>query len=94
MPRGPAVFDHSVFVCTGGDCTKAGAKKIAKRLEREFKARGLRKKAHVFRMKCTGYCKLCPVVAVQPGGCWLTREQPAAVVEQVLARVEGRDPEG
>lgn len=93
MARGPAVFDHSVFVCTGGDCAKAGAKKIAKRLEREFKDRGLRKKAHVFRMKCTGYCKLAPVVAVQPGGCWMTREEPSAVVAKVLARVQGEDGE-
>ena len=89
MARGPAAFSHTIFVCTGGDCAKAGGKKIAKRLEREFKERGLKKKARVFRMKCTGYCKLCPVLAIQPEGCWLTRCEPGQAVAQVLEKVGG-----
>lgn len=90
MARGPAAFSHAIFVCTGGDCSDAGSRRIARRVEKALKERGLRKKARVFRMKCTGYCKLAPVIAIQPEGCWLMRERPADAVARVLAVV---DPE-
>jgi (2Fe-2S) ferredoxin len=57
---------HSVLVCCGEDCKKAGAKKLSGVLEEAMNERGV--PGRVLRTSCMGRCGKAPVVVVYPEG--------------------------
>jgi (2Fe-2S) ferredoxin len=88
-------YESHVFVCTGGDCKKRGAKDTRKALKDELRSEGMLGEVRVDTVDCLGLCKHGPnaVVYNETGsrGTWylgLGEDQVPEVVEQHLKRGE------
>jgi len=77
MMRGDFQF---IFVCTGKDCRKAGAKALAKDLKHQVK-RSKFKKTKVIKTKCTGRCEQAPIGII--GNQWITNLTPKKIEKLV-----------
>jgi (2Fe-2S) ferredoxin len=84
-------YESHVFVCTGGDCKKRGAKDMRKALKEELRSEGLLSEVRLDAVDCLGLCKHGPNVVVydraQPKGTWylgLLEEDVPEVVERHL----------
>lgn len=53
-----------IFICTGSDCKKAGAKSIKKQLKEDLKSGPLKGHCKLIQTKCMDFCKSAPVVIV------------------------------
>ncbi|NVJ87325.1 MAG: (2Fe-2S) ferredoxin domain-containing protein [Algoriphagus sp.] len=73
-----------VFVCTGSDCKKAGAKGMKKKLKEDFKSGPLKGKCKLIQTKCMDMCKSAPVVIVGDHFCKKTD------ADRVFAQIKKR----
>jgi NADH:ubiquinone oxidoreductase subunit E len=53
-----------IFVCTGSDCKKSGAKSLLKELKDQTNEKGLKGKCQLIKTKCMDRCKTAPMVIV------------------------------
>ncbi len=94
--RGPDAkvrdYDAHVLVCTGGDCTKKGAKNTKKALKSELRAEGLNRDVRVDNTGCLGLCKHGPNVVVYPEGTWYLGLKDKNVPEVVEEHLKGGEP--
>ncbi len=84
-------YDTHVFLCSGGDCKKRGAKKIRKALKSELRSAGMNRDVRVDAVDCLGLCKHGPNAVLYPGGTWyagLQEEDTLEIVEKHLKRGE------
>ena len=88
-------YESHVFVCTGGDCKKRGAKDTRKVLKEEIRSEDILGEVRVDTVDCLGLCKHGPNVVVydgaQPKGTWylgLDEDDAPEVVEQHLKNGE------
>lgn len=51
-----------IFICTGSDCKKAGAKGLCKELKESFKKSPMKGNCKLIQTKCLDHCKSAPVV--------------------------------
>ncbi len=91
-------YESHVFVCTGGDCKKRGAKDMRKALKEELRSGELLSEVRIDAVDCLGFCKHGPNAVVydqaQPKGTWylgLLEEDVAEVVERHLKSGEPVD---
>lgn len=54
-----------IFVCTGSDCKKAGAKKLLKELKEALNAPDRKGKYKLIKTKCLDRCKTAPNVIIK-----------------------------
>ncbi|TFV97485.1 (2Fe-2S) ferredoxin domain-containing protein [Algoriphagus kandeliae] len=69
-----------VFVCTGSDCKKAGAKAIRKHLKEDLKSGPLKGQCKLIQTKCMDLCKSAPVVIVGDHFCKKTDAEKVATI--------------
>ncbi len=84
-------YESHIFVCTGGDCKKRGAKDTRKALKDGLRSEGMLGEVRVDTVECLGLCKHGPNVLVydetDPKGTWylgLDEDEVQEVVEQHL----------
>ena len=84
-------YESHVFVCSGSDCKKRGAKDTRKALKDEVRSEGILSEVRIDAADCLGLCKHGPNVIVydgaQPKGTWylgLDVDDAPEVVEQHL----------
>lgn len=80
-------YGAHVFVCTGGDCKKRGAKSTRKALKGELRRAGLLAEVRTDTTSCLGLCKHGPNAIVYPSGTWylgLTEHDAPEIVEKHL----------
>ncbi len=84
-------YESHVFVCTGGDCKKRGAKDTRRALKDGIRSEGILGEVRIDTVDCLGLCKHGPNVVVydgaQPKGTWylgLDEDDAPEVVEQHL----------
>jgi (2Fe-2S) ferredoxin len=84
-------YESHVFVCTGGDCKKRGAKDTRRALKDGIRSEGILGEVRIDTVDCLGLCKHGPNVVVydgaQPKGIWylgLDEDDAPEVVEQHL----------
>ena len=85
-------YDAHVLVCTGGDCTKKGAKNTKKALKSELRAEGLNRDVRVDNTGCLGLCKHGPNVVVYPEETWYLGLKDKSVPEVVEEHLKGGEP--
>lgn len=54
-----------IFVCTGSDCKKSGAKSLLKDLKELTLDKGLKGKCQLIKTKCMDRCKSAPMVILE-----------------------------
>ncbi len=54
-----------IFVCTGSDCKKAGAKNLCKELKTATNQAPFKGQCKLIKTKCMDMCKSAPVVIVK-----------------------------
>ena len=92
------VRDHEshVFVCTGGDCKKRGAKGTRKALKDELRSEGLVSEVRIDTVDCLGLCKHGPNAIVydgaNPKGTWYLSLEEGAVPEVVERHLKRGEP--
>ncbi len=86
-------YESHVFVCTGGDCKKRGAKDTRRALKDGIRSEGILGEVRIDTADCLGLCKHGPNVVVydgaQPKGIWylgLDEDDAPEVVEQHLKK--------
>jgi (2Fe-2S) ferredoxin len=84
-------YESHVFVCTGGDCKKRGARVTRKALKEGIRSGGILGEVRIDTVDCVGLCKHGPNVVVydgaQPKGTWylgLDEDDVPKVIEQHL----------
>lgn len=84
-----------MFVCTGSDCKKRGAKETRKAIKSEVRAEGLLGEVRLDTVDCLGFCKHGPNAIIydgaNPKGTWylgLRESDAPEVVEQHLKNGE------
>lgn len=65
--------DHTVFVCMGGTCKKAGSEENMRELRCAIKMAGLHEVTHTVKTLCLGQCENAPVMFIQPDNTWYKR---------------------
>ncbi|MCA1715659.1 MAG: (2Fe-2S) ferredoxin domain-containing protein [Actinobacteria bacterium] len=89
-------YESHVFVCTGGDCKKRGAKDTRKTLKDGIRSEGLLGEARIDTVDCLGLCKHGPNVVVydgaQPKGTWYLGLDEAEVPEVVEQHLKSGEP--
>lgn len=79
---------HIIYLCSGQDCKKAGAKPVGKGMEQFLKQNKLVDKVLLVRTKCTGQCDHAPIACIQPEQAWYGQIQesdlPAILSEHLL----------
>jgi len=81
--------DHTVFVCTGGTCKKAGSEENMRELRCAIKMAGLHETTHTVKTLCLGQCENAPVMFIQPDNTWYKQMDHTMIdtlVTQKLAR--------
>jgi (2Fe-2S) ferredoxin len=88
-------YESHVFVCSGSDCKKRGARDTRKALKGELRSEGLLGEVRIDTVDCLGLCKHGPNLVVydraEPKGAWylgIREEDVPEVVEQHLKRGE------
>jgi (2Fe-2S) ferredoxin len=88
-------YESHVFVCTGGDCKKRGAKDTRNALKGGLRSEGIIGEIRIDTVDCLGLCKHGPNVVVydgaRPKGTWylgLDEDDVREVVEQHLKNGE------
>ena len=88
-------YESHVFICTGGDCKKRGAKDTRRALKDGIRSEGILGEVRIDTVDCLGLCKHGPNVVVydeaQPKGTWylgLDEDDTPEVVEQHLKNGE------
>ena len=74
---------HTLFMCNGSCCNKAGAEDMILTLRKEIRDQGLFKEIHTVRTKCIGRCDDAAVVFIQPECIWykcVTKEDAKKIV--------------
>ncbi len=89
-------YGAHVFVCTGGDCKKRGAKSTRKALKGELRRAGLLAEVRTDTTSCLGLCKHGPNVVVydgtDPKGTWYLGLDEGDVPEVVEGHLLGGEP--
>ena len=89
-------YESHVFVCTGGDCKKRGAKDMRKALKEELRSEGLLSEVRLDAVDCLGLCKHGPNVVVydraQPKGTWYLGRLEEDVPEVVERHLKSGEP--
>ena len=88
-------YESHVFVCTGGDCKKRGAKGTRKALKDELRSEGLLGEVRIDTVDCLGLCKHGPNVVIYGGpekGTWYLGLEEGDVPEVVERHLKGGDP--
>ncbi len=81
--------NHTVFVCTGGTCKKAGSEDNMRELRCAIKMAGLHECTHTVKTLCLGQCENAPVMFIQPDNTWYKQMDHTMIdvlVDQKLAR--------
>jgi (2Fe-2S) ferredoxin len=88
-------YESHIFICTGGDCKKRGARDTRRALKDGIRSEGLLSEVRIDTVDCLGLCKHGPNVVVydgaQPKGTWylgLDEDDASEVVEQHLKNGE------
>jgi len=88
-------YESHVFVCTGSDCKKRGAKGTRKAIKSEIRSKGLLGEVRLDTVDCLGFCKHGPNAVIydraDPKGTWylgLDESDAPEVVEQHLKNGE------
>jgi (2Fe-2S) ferredoxin len=91
-------YESHIFVCTGGDCKKRGARDTRRALKDRIRSEGLLGEVRIDTVDCLGLCKHGPNVVVydgaQPKGTWylgLDEDDAPEVVELHLKNGEPVD---
>jgi (2Fe-2S) ferredoxin len=85
------LHEKHVFVCTGSDCRKGGAKKVCKALKRAVAASDLKKRVRVIEADCFDQCNHGPMVVVYPDAVWYAHMDADDAEELVRSHlVEGK----
>jgi (2Fe-2S) ferredoxin len=86
-------YESHVFVCSGSDCKKRGARDTRKALKGELRSEGLLGEVRIDTVDCLGLCKHGPNLVVydgaEPKGAWylgIREEDVPKVVEQHLKK--------
>lgn len=82
---------HTVFVCTGGTCKKAGSEENMRELRCAIKMAGLHECIHTVKSLCQGQCESAPIMFIQPDNVWYKQMDAASIdvlVSNKLARGE------
>jgi NADH:ubiquinone oxidoreductase subunit E len=58
-----------IFVCTGSDCKKSGAKNLCKELKIATNQEPLKGRCKLIKTKCMDMCKSAPLVIVKDHYC-------------------------
>jgi NADH:ubiquinone oxidoreductase subunit E len=80
-------IEQVVLVCNGKDCKKRGAKELRRTARSTLREMGKRRSTHIVQTKCNGFCKLAPIVSIQPHNVWLSEtdeEELAEVLQELL----------
>lgn len=77
--------DHTVFVCTGGTCKKAGAEENMRELRCAIKMAGLHEVTHTVKTLCQGQCENAPVIFIQPDNTWY-KQMTANVIDTLVTQ--------
>ncbi len=89
-------YESHVFVCTGGDCKKRGAKGMRKALRDELRSEGLLGEVRVDTVDCLGLCKHGPNAVIydgaEPKGTWYLGLEEGDVPEVVERHLKGGEP--
>ena len=89
-------YESHVFVCTGSDCKKRGAKDTRKALKGELRSEGLLGDVRIDTVDCLGLCKHGPNAVVydgtQPKGVWYPGLYEEDVPELVERHLKSGEP--
>ena len=80
-------IENVLLICNGKDCKKRGAKELRKAARSKLREMGKRRSTHIVRTKCNGFCKIAPVVSIQPQNVWLSEtdeEEIQRVIEEII----------
>lgn len=83
---------RTVSVCRASKCRKRGSCELARLLDREVEARGLRDAVKIRLGGCNDLCKRGPTIAVQPDRVWYADLTPEAVGHIVGQHLGGGEP--
>ncbi len=78
---------HTLFMCNGSCCNKAGAEEMILELRKEIRACGCFEEIHTVRTKCMGRCDDAAVIFVQPECVWykcVNKEDVKSIVHDYL----------
>lgn len=87
-------YDSHVFICTGGDCKKRGAKDLRKAFKGELRTAGMNRDVRLDTVNCLGLCKHGPNAVVYPSGTWYLGLDGKDVPEVVEEHLGGGEPVG
>lgn len=89
-------YESHVFVCTGGDCKKRGAKGTRKALKGELRSESLLGEVRLDTVDCLGLCKHGPNLIVygesEPKGTWYLGVREEDVPEIVRQHLKEDEP--
>ncbi len=80
-------IEQVLMICNGKDCKKRGAKELRKAARSTLREMGKRRSTHIVRTKCNGFCKIAPVVSIQPHNVWLSEtdeDELQSVLQELL----------
>lgn len=83
---------RTVSVCRASKCRKRGSCELARLLDQEVEARGLRDAVEIRLGGCNDLCKRGPTIAVQPDRVWYADLTPEAVGHIVAQHLAGGEP--
>lgn len=87
MAKDPSTLANLVFICTGKDCKKRGAKEIYNDTRSLIRSSGCSRDVRVLKLKCNDYCKQGPVVILMPQQRWLMGSTPAEIRAEIEASI-------
>ena len=89
-------YESHVFLCTGGDCKKRGARDTRKALKDGVRSEGVLGEVRIDTVDCLGLCKHGPNVVVydgaQPKGTWYLGLDEDDVPEVVDRHLKNGEP--
>jgi len=81
---------YCIRVCMTG-CRAYGAEEVKQALEREIRARGLKKTVEVRETGCQGFCARAPVLTIDPQGIFYQEVTPADAADIVTRTIQNGD---
>jgi len=81
-----------LLVCRGTGCSSAGSVTLGQTLKEELGRRGLAADIEVVETGCFGFCRMGPIMVVNPGQAFFCQVQPDDVPEIVGVLLEGGQP--
>lgn len=81
-----------ILVCRGSSCSSAGSVSLSQALKQELGQRGLDQKYPVVETGCFGFCRLGPIMVINPGEILYSQVRPEDVPEIISEHLEGHRP--